>query len=102
MHYSDNTLSRLGTLLGTMCASTLPVLAIVALYCIQSMGARLAAIAVFTSMFSALLGLFSNSRSIEIFAATAGFVYRYISDGMRLMNVQIRGSSGRVRWDDIR
>ncbi|KAH7381374.1 hypothetical protein DE146DRAFT_793337 [Phaeosphaeria sp. MPI-PUGE-AT-0046c] len=73
IHYSDSTLTKLGEVLGTMCASTLPVLAIVTLYYVQSMGRRLAAIAVFTSIFSAVLGIFSNGRRIEIFAATAGF-----------------------------
>lgn len=74
IHYSDSTLTRTGEVIGTMCASTLPVLAIVILYCVQSMGKRLAAIAVFTSIFSAVLGIFSDARRIEIFAATAGYV----------------------------
>jgi hypothetical protein len=62
-----------------MCASTLPVLAIVILYFVQSMGRRLAAIAVFTSLFSAAVGVCSTSRGIEIFAATAGFVSRLLA-----------------------
>jgi hypothetical protein len=57
-----------------MCASMLPILAIVILYFIQSMSRRLGAIAAFTFIFSAVLGVFSNGRRIEIFAATAGYV----------------------------
>jgi hypothetical protein len=74
IHYSDSALTRAGKILGTMCASMLPVLAIVILYFIQSMGRRLGVIAAFTFIFSAVLGVFSNGRRIEIFAATAGYV----------------------------
>jgi hypothetical protein len=72
-------LSIVGALIGMMCASTLPVLAIAVLYCLKSTGGRLAAIAVLTSIFSAMLGIFSSSRGVEIFAATAGFAVRLSS-----------------------
>jgi hypothetical protein len=74
IYYSDSGLTTVGEIVGTMCASMLPVLAIVILYYIQSMGRRLCAIAAFTFVFSAVLGVFSNGRRIEIFAATAGYV----------------------------
>jgi hypothetical protein len=74
IHYSDSVLTRTGEIVGTMCASMLPILAIVILYFIQSMSRRLGAIAAFTFIFSAVLGVFSNGRRIEIFAATAGYV----------------------------
>jgi hypothetical protein len=74
IHYSDNALKKTAEVVGTMCASMLPVLAIVILYLIQSMGRRLGAIAAFTFIFSAVLGIFSNGRRVEIFAATAGYV----------------------------
>lgn len=77
IHYSDSNLTKVGEIIGTMCASTLPVLAIVILYSVQNMGRRLAAIAIFTSIFSAVLGIFSNGRRIEIFAATAGYISDY-------------------------
>lgn len=71
----------MGEVIGTLCASTLPVLSVVVLYWVQSMGKRLAIIAVFTTLFSVVLGLFSNSRAIEIFAATAGYV-TFVFPGM--------------------
>jgi hypothetical protein len=94
IQYSDSTLAQVGTLIGTICASTLPVLAIVVLYYIHSMGGRLAAIAGFTSIFSAILGIFSNSRRVEIFAATAGLVYSHLKRTMT--NAQI--GLLRFRW----
>jgi hypothetical protein len=56
IHYSDNALKKTGKVVGTMCASMLPVLAIVILYLIQSMGRRLGAIAAFTFIFLCCLG----------------------------------------------
>jgi hypothetical protein len=54
IHYSDSVLTRTGEIVGTMCASMLPILAIVILYFIQSMSRRLGAIAAFTFIFSAV------------------------------------------------
>jgi hypothetical protein len=74
IQYSDSALTKTGEAIGIVCASMLPVTAIVLLYAIESMGRRLGAIAAFTFIFSAILGVFSNGRRIEIFAATVGCV----------------------------
>ncbi|ORY15534.1 hypothetical protein BCR34DRAFT_598283 [Clohesyomyces aquaticus] len=71
IHYSNSSLAKASALLGAVCASTLPVLAIVVLSCVHSMTRRLAIIVVFTPIFSLVLGIFTNGRGIEIFAATA-------------------------------
>jgi hypothetical protein len=47
------------------------VIAIVVLYYVASMTRRLAIIGVFTAIFSAALGLLTNSRVVEIFGTTA-------------------------------
>jgi hypothetical protein len=73
--YSGLSQRVVGEVIGTIFASMLPVFAIVVLYYIQSTGRRLGAIAAFTFIFSAILGVFSKGRRIEIFAATAGYVF---------------------------
>jgi cell division protein FtsX len=70
--YSEEKLLRLGALLGTVLASTMPVVAIVVLSFVTRMKMRLAVIALFTALFSTLLGLFSNGKAVEIFTATSG------------------------------
>jgi hypothetical protein len=47
--------------------------AVVALYFIRSIHARLGMIAVFTACFAAAMGILSNARRAEIFAATAAY-----------------------------
>ncbi|OAG07047.1 uncharacterized protein CC84DRAFT_1242060 [Paraphaeosphaeria sporulosa] len=69
--YSDSTLAKASAVVGSACASTLPVLAIIILYTVKSMSRRLAVITLLTPLFSAALGIFSSGRAIENFAATA-------------------------------
>jgi hypothetical protein len=71
VHYSQDTLLYLGTLLGTICASVLPVMSTVVLYSVESMRWRLGIVGLFTALFAAALGVFTNGRVIEIFSATA-------------------------------
>jgi hypothetical protein len=71
VHYSQDTLLYLSTLLGTVCASVLPVMSTVVLYSVESMRWRLGIVGLFTALFAAALGVFTNGRVIEIFSATA-------------------------------
>ncbi|KAF2195047.1 hypothetical protein K469DRAFT_543962 [Zopfia rhizophila CBS 207.26] len=71
VYYSQETILRLSTLVGTVFASVLPVVAIVVLYYVTSMIHRLAIIGVFTGLFSAALGILTTGRVVEIFSATA-------------------------------
>ncbi|KAF2268994.1 hypothetical protein CC78DRAFT_606858 [Lojkania enalia] len=73
VEYSQQTVLQISALIGTICASVLPVVATVVLYYVSSMAARLAIIGAFTVLFSAALGLLTNGRVIEIFSATAAF-----------------------------
>jgi len=71
VHYSQGRLLQLSILIGMVCASLLPVLAIVVLCYVTSMKKRLVIIGAFTALFSAALGVFTSGRVIEIFSATA-------------------------------
>jgi len=55
-------------------ASTLPIASIIVLYWIHSTAKRLAAVGIFTALFSFVLALFTSGRPIDIFSATAAYV----------------------------
>ncbi len=57
-------------LVGTVISSLFPVLAIVVLYYVQEMPAKLGSIAGFTGLFSFALRLMTHGSRVEIFAAT--------------------------------
>jgi hypothetical protein len=57
--------------LSTALASVLPIVAIVVLYFVTSMGWRLGIIALFTSTFSLALSIVTEAKRTENFAATA-------------------------------
>lgn len=59
--------------LSTALASVLPIVAIVILYFVTSMGWRLGIMALFTSSFSLALAILTEAKRTEIFAATAAF-----------------------------
>jgi len=59
--------------LSTALASALPIVAIVVLYFVTSMGWRLGIIALFTTFFSLALTILTKATRIENFAATAAF-----------------------------
>ena len=58
----------------TVCFSTLlPSIAVLGLYYIDQLTARLGAIIAFSATFSLVLALFTNAKPIEIFTATASY-----------------------------
>jgi hypothetical protein len=69
--YSDSKVIQTSALFGTVMASLLPVIAIVILYLVHSMEARLGLVATFTMMFSTSLWFLSDGRLMEVFAATS-------------------------------
>jgi hypothetical protein len=69
--YSDGLINSAINVLGTVVSSLLPVLAIVVLYYVKDMLARLGCIAAFTGLFSLALGLMTQGSRVEIFAATS-------------------------------
>jgi hypothetical protein len=70
-HYEDAHLERPASVISTVLASLLPVAAIVVLYYVTNMAARLGIIAAFTAIFSFVLALISTGRRVEVFTATA-------------------------------
>lgn len=62
---------RTARLLILVLASMLPVVATVVLSLVSRMERRLAIIAIFTAIYSALLGVFGNGGAVEMFSATA-------------------------------
>jgi hypothetical protein len=64
-------LHKVGRIATTMIASILPLGSIIILYVVENNAVRLGIIVVLTALFSLALALMTNSRTIEIFAATS-------------------------------
>ena len=73
--YSDDIILQILDILGTVLASLFPIASIVALYYLSSMEARLGILTGFTALFALCLKLGTESRKIEVFAATSAYVY---------------------------
>jgi hypothetical protein len=73
VYASDQRIARTVTILSTLNAAALLVGAIVTLYAISSEKTKLGVIALFTASFAANVGILTNARRAELFAATAGY-----------------------------
>ncbi|KAK8006695.1 hypothetical protein PG991_012992 [Apiospora marii] len=71
--YSPQTISRVGSAAVAALSSTLPTLAILALYFVRDMVTRMGLVILFTTIFSIALAIFTDAKKIEIFSATAAF-----------------------------
>lgn len=71
IRYKDSRVLRIANILSTLISSALPITSIVALNYISRMIIRLVVVALFTMAFSLILSLVTNSRRVEVFAATA-------------------------------
>jgi hypothetical protein len=69
--YSSESIRRTTSYITTVVASSLPIMAIVFLYCVNSMKARLGLITLFSFVFSACLNFFTDSKRGEIFLASS-------------------------------
>jgi hypothetical protein len=67
----DKNLIRIVTWITSVIASLLPVLSIVCLYYVKSMGARLAIIAGFNAILTLSIMWFAGPKRIDLFAAVA-------------------------------
>ncbi|KAF2027640.1 hypothetical protein EK21DRAFT_71367 [Setomelanomma holmii] len=74
VYASDRHVARFVTILSTINAAALLVGAIVSLYAIDSPRRKLGIIALFTALFAANVGILTNARRTELFAATAAYV----------------------------
>jgi len=59
----------------TIIASLIPIVCIVVLYVIHNNGWRLGTMAFFTAAFAAVLVILTSAKEVEIFAATAAYVF---------------------------
>jgi hypothetical protein len=66
-------LTRVGDAIVAALSSILPTVAILVLFFVRDMLKRIGLVVVFTTLFAFALALFTNSRKIEIFSATAAF-----------------------------
>jgi hypothetical protein len=71
VYVSDTRIGHFVAWLSVFIAAVLLIGAVVGLYVVQSPNARLAMIAAFTVAFAAGVGLLTNARRAELFAATA-------------------------------
>jgi hypothetical protein len=69
--YKETTMHKIARVTTTVVASILPLCSVVVLYLVQSNATRLGIIVVLSALFSLALSLMTNSRKIEIFAATS-------------------------------
>ena len=73
-NYKETTIQRYARYLVMILASLLPVVCIVVLHAVNSVGWRLGATAFFTAGFAAALVIFTSAKEVEVFASTAALV----------------------------
>ena len=71
VHYSEDWALRILSLLSTIIASILPIIAIVVLYVVPSTNRRLGILAGFTAIFALILSVVAKAKRSDVFAATA-------------------------------
>lgn len=69
--YKDSTIDKAAGIITVIAASIIPVVTIYVLNLLRSTEARVGVTALMTAFFAMMLAIFSKSRRIEIFAATA-------------------------------
>ena len=70
VHYSEKGILKVATLVAMSFSSILPIAAISALYCVDSMPIRVVMVAIFTVCFTVCLGLLTDAKSVDVFAVT--------------------------------
>jgi hypothetical protein len=73
--YRDSNFHHVANILGTLISSLIPIGSIIVLYFVSDMPARLAVVSLFTAVFSVALSLVTSATRVEIFAATAAYVF---------------------------
>jgi hypothetical protein len=72
--YQDHSIQKCISYITMLIASLIPILAIVVLFCVGSMKARLGLVALFTIIFTMSLTILTSAKKAEIFAATSTYV----------------------------
>lgn len=73
-YFPERTITHLVAVVSVLLSAVLLMGAIVALYFIQHGGVKLGVIAIFTTLFAGSVGLLTNARKAEVYAATAAYV----------------------------
>jgi ABC-type transport system involved in cytochrome c biogenesis permease subunit len=71
VYFRDKVFGRLVSIFSVFLAALLLVGAITSLYVVSNATSRIVLVAVFTTVFAASVGLLTNSRKVDIYAATA-------------------------------
>lgn len=69
-HYEEDGLVKVANTISTFLSSLLPTTSILVLYFVKAPLARLAAVMVFTALFSLTLAIVAKARKADVFAAT--------------------------------
>jgi branched-subunit amino acid transport protein AzlD len=83
--YQDHSVQRCISYITMLIASMIPILAIVVLFCVGSMKARLGLVALFTIIFTMSLTILTSAKKAEIFAATSTYVLLILSEFPQLV-----------------
>jgi len=70
-YFSEKTIRHLVSILSVLLSALLMIGAIVSLYFVERAGVKLGLVAAFTALFAGSVGLLTNARKSEIYAATA-------------------------------
>lgn len=62
-------------ILSMLCSASLLVGAIMALYFVKPIGVRLGIVGIFTLLFAASIALLTHARRVEVYGATAAYVF---------------------------
>lgn len=71
VEFGEQKLIKINNILVSVISAVMPILAIVALFFIQTEGGRIGAMAGFTVVFAVVLAVFTDARRLEIAASTA-------------------------------
>ena len=74
VYYDDENLLQLTSIVTTISASLIPIISMIALYCVKTMSARLGLVTVFMILFAVGPTCFASARRIDVFVATAAYV----------------------------
>jgi hypothetical protein len=70
-YFKTSVINRIMAVIAALISAFFLIGAIVTLYFVEPMGARLGILSAFTASFAATVGLLTNAKRVEIFAATA-------------------------------
>jgi hypothetical protein len=80
-------LHRFAGALNVVLSAIIPSAAILALYMVDNLPYRIAVVAAFSGVFASVLAIFTTARPVEIFAATAAYVFRPVMWALMLTDL---------------